>query len=271
MTEVIDRTRASELPSKTKREALPRLRNQNFELEKNWLNRPIRVFHVREGRQADDRNFVASGSDTDEEMALLLRDLEVLGYLPMDVICIEQDAKIADFAWPRNMEWSSLPQVSNPSFKNYYGHFIALDEFGHPHRIWPKEYDSGATGEIVSDTTKILVISARDLNDEVLASFARLTEGFTNLVIMHYDGSSLRPVEGRALSSALEAFNADARFVYNHAVNMVVITSRVFLKIARDAGASQAYVEALSPKLRRLRGSCADNSGGTGFPCLHRG
>jgi hypothetical protein len=226
---------------------LARLVPNDFRCEESWIDRPVRIFHVAE-RNGGDRCFVAQG---DENKHKLLRQLEGLGYHPTDMIAVHQDANIADFDWKRNYRWNSLPDISPPSFINRYAYATIFDALGETHS--PEHTTiSGLKGIVVTRATKVLVIAARDLTDKVLASFSRLTKGFVSLRVMHFDGMALNEVSQTALAEAEEIFKADARFVYNHAANMMVISSRAYLKIVRDEGRTQSYVESYAPVLDEM-------------------
>lgn len=248
MTDNTDRTRSSSFYN-----SLPTHQSQNFQLEENWIDRPVRLLHVPHGKQGDSDNFLLIGKKKELEQTRFFRELEEFGYFPQDVVGIQEDSRLATFSWPRNMEWKALPSISDPSFKVLYGRYTVLDEFGYSNHADTARIESTTRDSIATNLTKMLVISAKNITDHLLASIGHLAQGFPNLRMMQFDGVNLKPVPDLALKTAMDMHKANERFVYNHAVNMIVITSRAYLKLARQEGRSQAYVEAFAPCLNDFR------------------
>ena len=214
-----------------------------------WEDRPVRVFHVREGSRFE-RRYVALGNGSEHQKGRLIRCLEVLGYQLSGIVTMQQDASIADFVWKRNFEWKSLPEISTPTFTNMYVHISILDEWGDRKSVPGQSFEAK---EIVTSMTEVLVIAVSILDPYTLAQFARLTKGRSSkLRIMHFDGTDLSEVDPRELEAAEQFHSADARFVFNHAVNMMIVTSRAYLKVVRENGHTQRQVEVITPTLNYL-------------------
>ena len=180
------------------------------------------------------------------------------GYRPEDVAALYCDSDdITAFGWPRNVSWNSLPTIGDPRYVVEYGRRYLLGEAD----FVPGRHDRTRSGNPAKDApimgaaVEMVVLasdelSVRDLHEvEILR---RQERPYSDLRIRHFDGRAMRDVDASDVLLAWEKHYPHDRFVYNHALNLLVLGGRAYLSVAREQGDSQRHVEEWMPRFHTV-------------------
>ncbi|NTF17201.1 hypothetical protein G6L37_01995 [Agrobacterium rubi] len=162
------------------------------------------------------------------------------------------DRRTLEFAWPRNVSWKALPIIGDPVYRVSH---CAREMLGEARPLRQRNFmpdTSPKNGALFGARTELLVIateelSSRDLYD--MEMMRRQDRPELNSLMLHFDGRILREIAHEEVLQAWEQYYPHERFVYNHALNLLVIGARAYVPIARDRGDDQKDVETWMPQL----------------------
>jgi len=176
------------------------------------------------------------------------REIRRFGYQPEEVSLVHCEIPVATFDWPRNVSWKSLPIILDPAYRHYYS--CPAGTMSEMRAKGDRSRKSYSGRKLTTPNAKVVVVASPELAHRILYEIAVLiaAEG-CSAQIMHFDGHVLRSVGDGEIAHAREIHAPHDRFVYNHALNLLVIGGRAYVKASRERGESQDEVEKFMPRL----------------------
>lgn len=214
-------------------------------LLEEWKARPVLLLrlHTKNGDIAD----------TDEFYSSLRSEIGRLGRTLDDIAMrTSHSSDVARYAWSRNVKWKSLPIIGDPVYElNYADASLLSQADGWDKRSMDITDVSVGSGRLSGRAPDLFIISGamapKDLH-EAIAILKKEHPG-AEPSIMHFDGKYLREVHADEIAAAYRKHYPHDRFVYNHAVNLLILGGRAYLKVSRDRGYRQQHVEEWAPRL----------------------
>lgn len=224
----------------------------NAPVHMDWVPKPVLVLVVRP-------NQATTQEERDLKRQNLVRCLSEAGYTGSQANRFELQAYPPELSWPRNLEWKKLPAVSHPVSRLFFNAMESLDDEGRG----PADGSRFMMEDIGNDPRRdrlhrhvhtgveTMVIDSCELSPELIRAATAPLDGADSLPkLMHFDGSSIREVSQEEIDAARARFLPQERFVYNHAVNMLILSSRALYMMARDEGWPRSMVAATMPSLQ---------------------
>lgn len=173
------------------------------------------------------------------------------GYTLDDVVAVfSYSPSVVDFKWPRNLSWKALPIVGDPVYQYNYHRCDLLSEQEERSRRWASS-TSRRDRRMIGGEVELVVVAADEVSDRDLFEIemmCRQDRPGSSLDVMHFDGVQLRKITKEEMAEAWEKHYPHDRFIYNHALNLLVLGARAYVSIARDRGEGQNDVETWMPQ-----------------------
>lgn len=157
--------------------------------------------------------------------------------------CVDDcTSDLFEFRFDRNFPWKTLPLVTAPNRNHSRFRILHLETDG---SVSDKRKNiaglDSSTDEglphLLRENVKVLVVASYEMTDEYLSKSLVAWDGHPDdklpMVIHHGpEGGCILPAE--QVSSARNRFQAEARFLYNHATNFSILARRALFKIYFD-------------------------------------
>jgi hypothetical protein len=218
--------------------------------------RPVHIFTIDDPVRNDglQRPGVEFGSS-------LVKSIGITGFHADDASYDDLSSDLYQFTFERNLPWKSIPVVSEPSAEHSAYSVRQLDHNGN-YAAEQKRIVGKHVGEevpyqqLLQENVKVLVIASHELIDayitKALGAWSDVQDERLPVVIHHGpDGGSIVPLE--RIRSARDRFKAEARFLYNHALNFSVLARRALFKIYFDEQLSKQVARHALPSVSEYR------------------
>ncbi|NTF18070.1 ATP-binding protein [Agrobacterium rubi] len=222
----------------------------------DWDIRPVLVLSTK---QQGNR----VGTWHPEQKSEFVEELNRLGYVGSQCNEIELDAYPLDYAWPRNMEWKTLPVLSAPKFRHHFILVMPLDDDGayaNANETQWIEYGPELDTELqklhvcIGTGVELVVVAAQVLHDHDLRSATAAYDSASGdrPRFVHFDGEKFREITESEISRVRRRYLPQERFIYNHAVNMNVMASRALMSISRERRWTRRLAQQFLPSFTHM-------------------